>query len=185
MSFAHLIALDRIAQVNLDVGVSRSVPRSRRGTAIVEAAFCLPLLVILMLGMWEVGRMVQVSQILANAAREGARYAAAGNMNGTPVTVALVQKTVTDYLTGSGLPSAAASGAQTQLANLSNHAWTNPCDAQPMDRFSLTVTIPSGNAFNSLKWCVLKITGVNQLSETVNWVSLADSQVNVSTQLPY
>ena len=151
----------------------------------MEAAFCLPLLVVLMIGMWEVGRMIQVSQILANAAREGARYAAAGSMNGTPITVAMVQQTVSDYLTGSGLPAAAVSGAQVKLTNLSSHTWTNPCDAQPMDQFSITVTIPSGAAFNSLQWCVLKVTGVNQLSANVNWVSLTDLQVNVNTQLPY
>lgn len=164
---------------------SRRLPARRRGTATVEAAFCLPVLMILLLGMWEVGRMVQVSQILANAAREGARYAAASNINGTPITVAMVQQNVTQYLAAANLPTAAANGAQVQLTNLSNHSWTNPCDAQPMDPFSLTVTIPSGSPYNSLKWCVLTITGMNQLSASVNWVSLADSQVNVNTQLPY
>jgi hypothetical protein len=158
---------------------------ARQGTATVEAAFCLPLLLLLLLGMWEVGRMVQVSQVLANAAREGARYAAAGNINGTPITAAMVQQNVTQYLSAANLPTAAANGAQVQLTNLSSHSWTDPCNAQPMDPFSLTVTIPSGSAYNSLRWCVLTITGMNQVSASVNWVSLADSQVNVNTQLPY
>ena len=161
----------------------------RRGTAAVEAAFCLPLLVVLMLGMWEVGRMVQVSQVLANAAREGARYAALGNVNvnglNTPITVAMVQQMVRDYLTGAGLPSPAVSGAQISVNNLSSNTWTDPSGAQPMDKFQLTVTIPSGAAFNSLQWSTLKITGTNQLSASVTWVSLVDSQVSVSTQLPY
>ena len=151
----------------------------------VEAAFCLPLLLVFMLGMWEVGRMVQVSQIMSNAARTAARYAAAGSVNGTNITMAMVQQTARDYLTAAGLPAAAASGAQIQLTNLSSNSWTNPCDATPMDKFSVTVTIPSGAAFNSLQWSVLKITGVNQLSTSVTWVSVADSQVNVSTQLPF
>lgn len=142
-----------------------------------------------MIGIWEVGRMVQVSQILANAAREGARYAAAGNLNingvNTPITVAMVQQNVRDYMTASGLPSAAVSGAQVQLANLSNNTWTDPANAQPMDKFSVTVTIPSGTAFSSLQWSVLKITGTNQLSSSVTWVSIVDSQVSVNTQLPY
>lgn len=134
-----------------------------------------------MLGMWEVGRMIQVSQILANAAREGARYAAAGSMNGTPITVAMVQQTVTDYLTASGLPAAAVSTSATTLSNQSSHTWTNPCDAQPMDRFTVTVMI----SLDNLQWCVLKITGVSYLESSVTWVSLVDSQVNVNTQLPY
>src|SRR5262249_36009602 len=144
-----------------------STDRNRRGNVTVEAAFCLPILLIFMIGMWEVGRMVQVSQILANAAREGARYAAMGNLNisgvNTPITVSMVQQTVRDYMTAAGLPSAAVSGAQITLTNLSSHTWTDPSGAQPMDQFQVTVTIPSGTAFNSLQWSVLKITGTNQL----------------------
>lgn len=45
----------------------------RRGVAAVEAAVLLPLALMLMLGTWEVGRMVEVGQILNNAAREGGR----------------------------------------------------------------------------------------------------------------
>lgn len=157
----------------------------RRGHAAVEAAFCLPILLTFMIGMWEVGRMVEVSQILANAAREGARYAATGNLNDVNVTAAMVQQNVRDYLTAAGLPSAAVSGAQIQVVNLSNHSWTDPCNAQPMDDFQIVVTIPSGGAFNSLEWCALKITNVNQLSASATWVSLVDSQVTVNTQLPY
>ena len=43
----------------------------RRGVAAVEAALILPVALMLMLGTWEVGRMVEVSQVLNNAAREG------------------------------------------------------------------------------------------------------------------
>lgn len=155
----------------------------------VEVALCLPLLLILMLGMWEVGRLIQVSQILANAAREGARFAALGtvNVNGlnTPITVAMVQQTVTNYLSSAGLPSAAVSGVQTTLTNQSKHSWTDPSGAEPLDKFQVTVTIPSGPAFNSLQWCALHITGTSQLSASATWFSLADSQVTVNTQLPY
>ena len=170
-------------------GVCASEGEGRRGAVAVEAAFCLPLLLVFMVGIWEVGRMVQVSQILANAAREGARYAAAGNLNisgvNTPITVAMVQQNVQNYLTAAGLPAAAANGAQVQVTNLSSHTWTNPSDAQPMDKFQLSVTIPSGAAFNSLKWSLLSMTGVNQLSSSVTWVSIVDSQVSVNMQLPF
>ena len=50
----------------------------RTGTAAVELAVCLPFLLVLILGIWEVGRMVMVQQLIANAAREGGRQAAAG-----------------------------------------------------------------------------------------------------------
>lgn len=149
----------------------------------------MPILLILMLGMWEVGRLVQITQVLANAAREGARYAAIGNLNisgvNTPITVAMVRQTVANYLSSAGLPTAAANGAQTTLTNLSTNSWTDPSGAQPMDKFQVTVTIPSGTAFSSLQWTPLTITGINQLSASATWVSLVDSQVTVGTQLPY
>ena len=150
----------------------------------------MPILLLFMLGMWEVGRMVQVEQILVNAAREGARVAAEGQLtiNGVnvPVTVPVVQQNVQDYLTAAGLPSAAVSGARIQVINQSGNAWTDPCNAQPLDKFQLSILIPSGTAYSSLKWGVVStITGMNQITVSVNWVSLNDSQVNVSTQLPY
>lgn len=158
----------------------------RRGLAAVEAAVCLPLLVLFMLGVWEVGRIAQVQEVLSNAAHEGARLASMGMVNQTPVTVAVVQQEVRDYMTSAGLPAAAVSGAQIQLVNNSANSWTNPVDAQPLDAFRVTITIPSGSAFNSLRWILLpSITGAAQISATTNWVSMNDSQVTVNTQLPY
>ena len=159
---------------------------NRRGNVAVEAAFCLPLLLTLMIGMWEVARMVQCSQVLANAAREGARYAATGNLNGTSLTATMVQQNVRDYLTSAGFPSAAVSGASIQLTNLSSNSWTDPCNAKPMDKFRVTVTIPQGAAFNSLQLTTLSLANVTQqLSASATWVSLVDSQVSVGTQLPF
>ena len=44
-----------------------------RGSAMVEAAITIPLLLVLMVGIFEVGRAYQTWQVLTNAAREGAR----------------------------------------------------------------------------------------------------------------
>jgi Flp pilus assembly protein TadG len=159
---------------------------SRRGTAAVEAAFCMPVLLILMLGMWEVGRMVQVEQILVNAAREGARVASQGTLNNQPVTASFVGQHVRDYLRAAGLPNAAASGANVQVVNQSAHNWTDPVDAQPLDKFQIVVQVPPGTAYNSLRWgLVSSLTGMNQISATANWVSLNDSQITVNPQLPF
>ncbi|MCA9129562.1 MAG: pilus assembly protein [Planctomycetales bacterium] len=49
--------------------------RQRRGAAVVEFAFVAPLMILLTLGMLELGRMVMVKQIMVNASREGARDA--------------------------------------------------------------------------------------------------------------
>jgi Flp pilus assembly protein TadG len=42
---------------------------------VVEFALVLPLLMLLLLGMFEFGRVIMVQQVLTNAAREGAREA--------------------------------------------------------------------------------------------------------------
>jgi hypothetical protein len=52
--------------------------RARRGAVAVEAAVVLTLVVPMMLGVWQVGRMVEMSRILQDAAGEGARIAAGG-----------------------------------------------------------------------------------------------------------
>lgn len=169
----------------------RAIPRrrrtpGRRGSAVVEAAVVLPILLTMMLGVWEVGRMIQISQILDNAAREGARLAAGGYVNGTAVTTAQVQTAVQNYLTAAGLPSAAVSGSQVTLTCLATTPWTDPYQALPLDPYTVTVTIPAGAAFNSLRWNLLnQITSVRQLSQTVYWQSANNSQVVVNTTLPY
>lgn len=158
----------------------------RRGTAAVEAAFCMPLLLTLMLGVWEVGRIAHVQEMLSNAAHEGARLASMGRLNDTPITVSVVQQAVKDYLTAAGLPSAAANGAQVQLVNKSAHSWTDPADAEPLDAFQVTVTIPSGAPYNSLRWIMLpSVSGATQISASTTWVSMTDTEVTVDTQLPY
>lgn len=54
--------------------VSRRV-RDERGTALIETAFTLPLVLLLSVGVFEFGRGFQSWQVLTNAAREGARIA--------------------------------------------------------------------------------------------------------------
>ena len=158
----------------------------RRGSAAVEAALILPIMVSLMLGVWEVGRAVQMTQLLNDAARQGARMAAGGTCNGTPVTVAMVQQAVLNSMTASGFPSAAVSAAQVTLTNLSSDSWTDPCNAQPLDRFQVRVVVPAGAAFTSVSWLSLSvISGITQLQSQVQWFSANDAQVTVNTTLPY
>jgi len=146
----------------------------------------MPVMLILLLGVWEVGRMVEISQILDNAAREGARVAAGGYINSVPVTASTVTTEVTNYLTAAGLPATAVSGAQVTLTCLATPTWTDPYEALPLDAYTVTVTIPAGAPFNSLRWNLLnRITSVTQLSATVYWQSANNSQVTVSTTLPY
>lgn len=49
---------------------------TRRGQSLVEMAIALPVLVIMLLGVFEVGRALRTYMIVANASREAARFAA-------------------------------------------------------------------------------------------------------------
>jgi hypothetical protein len=89
-------------------------------------------------------------------------------------------------LTAAGLPTAAVTGSQITLTCLATTPWTDPYLAQPLDPFSVTVTIPAGAPFNSLRWNLLtQITSVRSLTQTVYWQSSNNSQVVVTTTLPY
>ena len=84
---------------------------TRNGVAAVEFAFVLPILLTMLMGVWELGRIIQVEQVMVNAAREGARIAAQGqiiNLSGTYTQIQVntgtpnVTNTVKDYLKGAG-----------------------------------------------------------------------------------
>jgi hypothetical protein len=138
----------------------------------------------MMLAMWQIGQIAAMSRIVKDAAREGARVAAGGANNGTPVTVANVQSAVQNFLTAAGMPSTAVNGAIISVADLAADSWTDPGNALPLDQFSVTVTIPSGAPFNSLQFIGAQMCGVTQLQETVDWLSANDTQLTVSTTLP-
>jgi hypothetical protein len=55
---------------------SHSFLRRNRGATLVETALVLSLLLLFLFGIFEYGRYLMVMQMLANAAREGSRYAA-------------------------------------------------------------------------------------------------------------
>ena len=48
-------------------------PRNRRGATLVEFAVVAPVMLLLVLALFEFGRLMMVEQIITNAAREGAR----------------------------------------------------------------------------------------------------------------
>jgi Flp pilus assembly protein TadG len=73
-----------------------------RGSAMVEAAITIPLLLVLMVGIFEVGRAYQTWQVLTNAAREGARVAI------TPTsTAANTTELIRQYMTDGQLSNSA------------------------------------------------------------------------------
>lgn len=71
-----------------------------KGAELVEFAFLLPLLLVIVAGTWDFGRAYRVNQAITNAAREGARLAVVpAGLNQT----AAVQNRVLDYLAKSNV----------------------------------------------------------------------------------
>ena len=86
----------------------RAQARNPRGIATVELAVILPFLLILLLGVWEIGRLIQVQQVMSNSAREAARLAGQSviidlNDNPKEITQADLENTVRNYLREAGV----------------------------------------------------------------------------------
>ena len=101
--------------------------RSERGQALVETAIILPLLLFVVAGIVELGRAYQVSQVLNNAAREGARTAIMPFMD-----VAAAQTRTRDYMQSSGL-SAYGTAAVTVDRNVTLNVSGTPESASQVD----------------------------------------------------
>jgi len=96
--------------------------QEERGTALIEAALTMPLLLLLATGIFEVGRAFQTSQVLTNAAREGARVAILPDQ-----AADAVDTRVRDYLKIGGLASDATVGVTvTPIAVATGAAATAP-----------------------------------------------------------
>jgi Flp pilus assembly protein TadG len=85
----------------------------RKAVACVEFAAVSPILVLVLLGIIEVGQFVNVGQSVSNASREGARVAA----RQTTTNVAKVQSAVVNYLTDMH-PNLPTSAIQVTVTNL-------------------------------------------------------------------
>jgi Flp pilus assembly protein TadG len=144
--------------------MTRRHPQSqaRRGVAAVECALLLPLILYLLLGLWEVGRMIEINQALSNAAREGARQASTGLYNS-----AQIQTVVTNYLTNANVPT---THAVVTVADLTSGG--DPTTANQLDALQVTVSIP----FNDVRWIALSLvsTPSTTLSANATWYCVKD-----------
>jgi Flp pilus assembly protein TadG len=113
----------------------------RSAIAAVELAVVMPLILILLVGLLEVGRIVQINEILNNAAREGARKASTG-IN----TFADVQTTVANYLTNAGITNQTNLTVTVYNVTQNNAGPTfDPSTAAWCDQLQVTVSLPLSN----------------------------------------
>lgn len=86
---------------------------NERGTAIIEVALTLPLVLLISVGIFEFGRAYQTWEVLTNAAREGARIAI------LPSPADQVDARVRDFLANGGLVSDSSVGVSVTATTVS------------------------------------------------------------------
>lgn len=80
-------------------GFERRVARhGESGQALAEIAIALPLLLLMLIGIWEFARAYQIQQTIVNAAREGAREIVLPNQADGTGTATQATNTVNAYL---------------------------------------------------------------------------------------
>ncbi len=179
---------------------NRKSLQTRSGTATVEAAIVLMfVLVPLMIGVWEVGRLVFCQQVIVTACREGARLAAQGktvNESGSPTAINIasgspnVKETVFFALVTGGLPGLDRSYvfSKTNFIFLTPYVKANPYDPDPTEpsnaqkgqRFRISLTID----WDRVRWIDLGIVRPTEIFYQVDWGVLVDEPFTVSTTLP-
>jgi Flp pilus assembly protein TadG len=189
---------------------STTAARARRGVASIELAFVFMFFMIpLMIGIWEVGRLVQVQQIVSNAAREGARLSAQAytiNSSGVPTQIKVnsgtvsVKDAVYNHLYAAGLTNlvpgdvtvnfAFTSGRTTDyVAIAADPVGTSygpgtmppdPCYGEKGMTFTVTVTVP----WEKVRWINIGLVNPTTVTFTVRWQMLTDERFNVNDQLP-
>jgi Flp pilus assembly protein TadG len=153
--------------------MSRRTSASRHGAAAVELALTMPIILALLLGVWEVGRIAEVENILNSAASEGARQASTGTNS-----AAQVQTIVTNYLKWAGMP--------TQNVSVTVNDVTNPSygidSATELDSLQITVTIP----FKDVRWtgATLVTSNSTNLTATATWYAATNKAYPANPSAP-
>jgi hypothetical protein len=181
--------------------------KRRHGVAAVELAVLMIPLLILFLCVVELGRMIQVDQLVTNAAREGARMAAQGvnvqvigdfvyvytDQNSPPApgtshtstNSVYVKDIVSTYLITCGITNVnnivvEFSFLQAPGFTTDDTTRTDPWQGQRGDMFRIKVTLP----YDNFRWTQIGWFNVQSVSEQVKWGMLADAPFTVNTAIP-
>ncbi len=177
----------------------------RLGQAAVELAVCLPLIILVLTGLLEVGRITQVAEVMWNSAREAARDASLGQDNLQTVTTNLLTYLQSAEPTAFGqghtttviapvisLPANTTgytcwdSTANRELftmtfTDLTQTAVTDPTGMSQLDVYQIGVLVP----YSSIRLSpVAQVTNMSRLSVTVVWASMVDSPFQITPYLP-
>jgi hypothetical protein len=162
-------------------------------------------LFVVLFGLWEVGRVTEVQQVMWNSGREAARDASVGQSN-----LLTVANNLLTYLQ-SAEPTAFGQGHATTMkapvvtlpantygytcwdttankelftmtfADKTTTTVTDPTGMLQLDRYEIGVQVP----YASIGWLpVPTITGKTRLYTTVDWASMVDSPFQIAPYLP-
>jgi Flp pilus assembly protein TadG len=126
---------------------SRRLRADDCGSQVVELALSLPLLVLFVVGIFDFSGALALKQKLTNAAREGARVAAAdpandlGNTSGLPVSVSDAYQVVDNYLLSEKINDCGLQGTTPTPTGLT---WTSPTLTGCPNSSGLVLTINRG-----------------------------------------
>ncbi len=180
-------------------------PVRRHAAAAVEFAICLPLFSLILLGLLEVGRIVEVQNVMWNCARDAARDASMGECDLQTVASNLVT-----YLQ-SAEPTAFSQADQTSLiapvvtlpantygytcwdttanrelftvtfTDITNTKVTDPKGMSQLDHYQISIQVP----YSNIGWLPTpQVTGITRLYVTVDWASMVDAPFKIAPSLP-
>ncbi|WP_020468357.1 TadE family protein [Zavarzinella formosa] len=159
--------------------------------AAVEFAIVVPFLLLLLVGIWELGRIINVQIILNNAARDAARLAAQANIvnttgaytqikynTGTPN----IDASIRGYLQAAGITNL--TGLVTQVEFLEGAGMGNtsadPYTGVKNQQFRIRIQIPYAN----VRWTSLTLINPTTLTAEAYWQCLVDDPFTLNTTLP-
>jgi Flp pilus assembly protein TadG len=154
---------------------------ARSGVAAVEFAVILPIILLpVIFGVWEVGRLIQVQQAVNNAVREGARAASTGQY-----TNAQVKTVVLNYLTNAGISTTGVTPTvtnETRGGDVSSPTLGQGGTVKQLDSLQITVSVPFSNVY----WIALNnfVPAGSTLNATANTVSMVNVPLTIPQTIP-
>jgi len=168
----------------------------------VELAVLAIPIFMMIVGIWEVGRLVQMEQVLLGAVREAARQAAQGYIvtpkgkftaiytNGSSTVQAgtlpgYLDDTVIEYLTGAGVTNTTNLKVEFYFLDASGNkdttaGHTEPYQGKKGDKFKVYVWLP----YDNFRWTTATFWNTDGLGAETIWFSLADKDFTLDTSVP-
>jgi Flp pilus assembly protein TadG len=180
----------------------RTQRAARSGVAALELAICLPFFVFAILGVWEVGRFLEVQQTLDNSTREGGRQASTGKKTNAQVVDSVYQNLVgaNQFIPAGATVSSAdvLSGPDIvrtyTVKKTDNTTFTFTVGVQnitgardataalQLDVFRVTISYPA----DAIRWLSVGryVANGTSLSAKSEWCAMADVPLTVTSSIP-